>query len=470
MPGSTAQDIEADVVVAGAGPSGASASLWLATAGWRVVVLEKKRFPRDKTCGDGLTPRALAQLRDMGVDLGPDSGCHRYVGLRVRAFSKALEMPWPKVPGMPDYGVTITRRALDHLVAAKAAQTGAKLLEEHEVTRVILDEKGRFKGVLVKAARDGEDGLLRVRARYLVVADGSNSRLARALGARRDERYPLGLAARTYFRSELADDPFIESHLDLATDKGVIPGYGWVFPLGGGLLNVGAGLLNTSERWKGVNTGKLVSLLVERAGPIWGFGPSDQVGAVWGGKLPMGLCIRPRIGPGWCLVGDALGSINPFNGEGISYAMETGRLAAHYVDRALREDKVPSKGIEPALRDYEGDLIERYRRYYDLGSVFVAAISNPRLLKACLGLGFRVPRLMDWALAIMANLFNPVDPGPPEVLTRIAGAVASRLSGLPKEETDGAQHPLLGLAIDDGPSSLEGSAPAVREGRLSPPR
>ncbi len=108
-----------DVVVVGAGPSGSACAYWLAAAGWDVVVVEKKEFPREKTCGDGLTPRAVRQLADMGLE-GALAGSHRYRGLRAFGFGRSIDMRWPQHPNFPDYGYTITRYDLDGLVARHA--------------------------------------------------------------------------------------------------------------------------------------------------------------------------------------------------------------------------------------------------------------------------------------------------------------------------------------------------------------
>ena len=122
-----------DVVIVGAGPSGASCAYWLADAGWDVVVVEKKEFPREKTCGDGLTPRAVRQLADMDLE-GALAGSHRYGGLRAFGFGRSIDMQWPEHPNFPNYGYTITRHDLDGLVAGHAEAAGATLLQGTEVT------------------------------------------------------------------------------------------------------------------------------------------------------------------------------------------------------------------------------------------------------------------------------------------------------------------------------------------------
>ena len=416
-----------DVLVVGGGPGGASCAYWLAEAGWDVALVEKKRFPREKTCGDGLTPRSVRQLADMGVDL---AGAHRHHGLRAMGFGRALEMPWPDHPVFPSYGYTITRHDLDGLVAERAAKAGATVWQGTEAVEPLTTappaETGPGAGGLPvchgATVRDRDTGATRqIRARYVVVADGSNSRFGRALGTARDRSRPLGMALRGYFRSPRHDDDFIESHLDIRDHAGeVVPGYGWIFPLGDGRVNVGVGLLSTDQRWKGVNTTQLMEAFVHWAPRSWGITPETACGTPTGGKLPMGLSVGPRYGPNTVVVGDAGGTVNPFNGEGIAYAYETGRLAAATLGEALA-------GAGPgALAGYERRLEEAYRTYYAVARGFVRLISNPRTMRLCVSTGMHSELLMSQLLRIMANLMRPDTAGAAEIGYR-ALQVAGRL-------------------------------------------
>src|ERR1700761_790246 len=170
-----------DVVIVGAGPSGSACAYWLADAGWDVVLVEKKEFPREKTCGDGLTPRAVRQLADMDLE-GALAGSHRYGGLRAFGFGRSLDMQWPDHPNFPNYGYTITRHDLDGLVAGHAERAGATLLQGTEVTGPVLDEGATATGPLpvltgVTVKEKGSGATRTIKARYVVVADGSNSRI-----------------------------------------------------------------------------------------------------------------------------------------------------------------------------------------------------------------------------------------------------------------------------------------------------
>jgi geranylgeranyl reductase family protein len=418
-----------DVVVIGGGPAGSSCAYWLAEAGWDVVVVEKKHFPRVKTCGDGLTPRAVRQLADMGLE-DALAGSHKYGGLRAFGFGQSIEMQWPEHPNFPSYGYTITRHDLDGLVADRAVKSGASLLAGTEVVAPALDGSAAPTGTLPTltgvTVKDKESGATRqVKARYVVVADGANSRLGRQLGTNRRRDLPLGMALRGYYTSDRHDDPFIESHLDIRDAEGtMVPGYGWIFPMGDGRVNVGVGLLSTDRRWKGVNTTHLMDAFVQWAPASWGLSPETCLGPPTGGKLPMGLSVGPRAGGNVMVVGDAAGTINPFNGEGIAYGYETGRLAAAALGHALT-----GQGAG-ALRDYDRQLQAAYGPYYKVARAFVRMISNPEAMKVCVGLGMRSEFLMSQLLRIMANLMRPDAAGPAEIGFR-AMELVSRL--LPDE-------------------------------------
>ena len=412
-----------DVVVVGGGPAGSSCAYWLAEAGWDVVVVEKTRFPRDKTCGDGLTPRAVRQLTDMGL-AGALSGAHPYRGLRVCAYGMTMEMPWPDHPSFAPLGYVVTRHDLDQLVAERAEKAGASMRQGVEAVAPILEgdaySKGRLPTCDGATVIDHETELTeQIRARYVVVADGANSRFGRALGTTRDRARPLGMALRGYFRSPRHDDEFIESHLDISDASGtVLPGYGWIFPVGDGRVNVGVGLLTVDGRGRGVNTSKLMQAFVAGAPRSWGLSPQSACAAPTGGKLPMGLSLSPRVGSNTLVVGDAAGAINPFNGEGIAYGYETGRLAAACIGRALSGDG------PPAVAAYEKQVQEAYGLYYQVARDFVKLISRPKLMQACMRTAMHSRSGMELLLRIMANLLRPDEVGAAEAAYRALGIVA----------------------------------------------
>ncbi len=430
---------EFDVVIVGGGPSGSACAYWLAQAGWSVCLIEKKTYPREKTCGDGLTPRSVHQIAAMGLEAEVAAHGHRYDGLRAFGFGASLELHWPEHPVFPSHGYTITRFNLDGLVAARAESLGASVLVGAEATQLLElspANEHELPGARAVAVRDTKSGdVAEVRARFIVVADGQNSRLGRALGVERVRDWPMGMALRGYYSSERHDEPWIESHLDIRSPEGeVVPGYGWIFPLGDGRVNVGVGLLSTGGKWKGVNTTKLQEYFVAQVAESWGLSEATRLSEPTGGRLPMGLARGPRVGANTLVIGDAAGTINPFNGEGIAYGYESGRLAAGVLGEALAHDDAGRLAV------YDVRLEEAYGEYYKVARAFVRVISEPAILAACVGVGMRIEPLMRELLAVMANLMRNDRSGPAEVGYR---ALARLVDVVPESLLDtllGADH------------------------------
>lgn len=405
---------ETDVLVIGAGPAGAAAGFWCATRGLNTVMLEKKHFPREKTCGDGLTPRAVKQLNDMG--LGDSlAKFHRYEGLRATAHGKALELQWPTHPIYPQHGYVVRRRELDQMVAFNAERAGATLLQGHEATTPIL-ENGRLVGATV-TDKDNEQ-TFDVRAKYVVIADGANSRFGRALGTSRTREWPYGTAIRTYWQSPRHAEPWIESALDVKDRNGKsMPGYGWIFPVGDGTINIGVGLLSTFKDFTSVNTTHLLDSYAHMVADSWGINPDTPECKATSGKIPMGGSVGPKVGQGYVVVGDAAGSVNPFNGEGIDYAYETSRMAAEVLHEAI------TLNDPRALGHYQVMLDDEYGQYFKVARLFAKVIGRPVLMRELSRVGIQSRTLMEWVLRIMANLLRPDEIGPAEAAYKAAAAI-----------------------------------------------
>ncbi len=392
---------EADVIVVGAGPAGATTAFYLAQSGLDVLLLEKSRFPREKVCGDGLTPRAVKALVGMGISVSEQDGWVRNKGLRVIGAGKRMELPWPELASYPGYGLVRTRHDLDETLARRAQKAGARLLEEVTVLGPVRHERtGRIIGVTAK----GDDGASprEYRARVVVAADGNSSRLSVAMGlAKRDDR-PLGVAVRTYYKSPRHDDDYLESWLDLWDGDRLLPGYGWIFGMGDGTSNVGLGLLNTSAAFGHTDYHALLRQWLKGMPAEWGFTEENRTAPIRGAALPMGFNRTPHYFKGLLLVGDAGGMVNPFNGEGIAYAMESGEILARTITQALARARRPE--TERVLADYPRALSQAYGGYYALGRVFVKAIGRPQLMRFATRHAMSRPALMGFALKLLANL------------------------------------------------------------------
>ncbi|HUJ08112.1 MAG TPA: geranylgeranyl reductase family protein [Streptosporangiaceae bacterium] len=397
----------ADVIVVGAGPAGSTTAYYLAAAGLDVLLLEKTSFPREKVCGDGLTPRAVKALTGMGLPVSPENGWVLNKGVRFIGGGGQIELAWPELSAFPGYGAMRARLDFDEILARNAVKAGARLLENVTVTGPRMDERtGRIIGVTARETGPQAGGPERTfGGRVVVAADGNSSRLSVSMGLHKRDDRPLGVAARTYYTTPRHDDEYSEVWLDLWDGEQLLPGYGWIFGMGDGTSNVGCGLLNTSGAFGRTDYRLLLQRWLKSMPAEWGLVEESRTQPVRGAALPMGFNRTPHYTRGLLLAGDAGGMVNPFSGEGIAYAMESGEIAARSIVQAL--GRRTAAGTEKVLEAYPAVLKSEYGGYYTLGRTFVKLIGNPSLIQFATRHGIKRPAVMRMTMKLVVNLTEP---------------------------------------------------------------
>ena len=383
-----------DVVIIGGGPGGSAAAMVAARAGLKVTVFEKGLHGRDKVCGDGLTPRAVAALNELDINM---SGAHRIDGLRMIAGKKTRELSWPTGTRFPNHGAVWPRNKLDTYLIDQAVAAGAEVRFGTEALPAI--ENGQVVGVDAAAER--------VLAPLTILAAGAQGLAAKMLGAERDPDETFGLAIRAYAPTPRHGERHLEACLSLRDEHGTaVPGYGWMFPAGDGTVNIGVGALSTMKGFKKLNLNRLIDQYAAIVREPWSLGAYVDKPRAW--RLPMSSL--KRFGPGWVAIGDAAGFVNPMNGEGIDYALESGIVA---VEQFIAD---PAN----ATANYDRIVGERFDAFLRTGRRFSFIIGHPWLLKPGLRIAVGTQTTADITLAVMGNLIDSATPGAAGRVMRIA--------------------------------------------------
>jgi len=341
----------------------------------------------------------------------------------MSAHGRSIDLEWPTDTEHPDHSLAIHRSKLDKLILDRVRQAGATVWTGTTATEAII-EAGHLRGCRLEGTGQGTGpaGHSEVRARYVVIADGPLSHLGRSLGTARRRTYAQGIALRGYVAAPSHAEPWIESAFDLRDGAGEqLPGYGWVIPLGDGTLNVGVGLLSHHYGNEALSPEDLFHQWLDQIPLRWEITPDCLLGPPAGGRLPMGGSVSPRSGPNWVVVGDAAGSVNPFNGDGVGPALANGHLAAQVLGDAL------ATGDGLVLRRYEAELAARYARHYRLGRLATRTLGRPGLIRRITRLGMRSPALCGLTMRVASNLHQPGARGPSGYVTRTAQRVVAWL-------------------------------------------
>ncbi|WP_338886374.1 geranylgeranyl reductase family protein [Rhodococcus sovatensis] len=399
---------EADVLVVGAGPAGSAAAAWAARAGRDVVLADSATFPRDKTCGDGLTPRAIAELDRLGIGEWV-RGRAENRGLRLSGFGQELQLEWPG-GSLPSVGSAVPRTELDDRIRGTAIESGAAMLQGAKAVDIRLDD-GEVTSVMFSNGHE-------IKCNRLIVADGVRSTLGKKLGRQWHRDTTFGVAARAYISSQRSADPWISSHLELRDAAGTVqPGYGWIFPLGTGEVNIGVGTLATAKRPGPGALRPLLDLYTSQRREDWSL--SGDLRAVASALLPMGGAVSNVAGANWAIIGDAAACVNPLNGEGIDYGLEGGRMIADMLDVKDLTEAWPS-----LLREHYGQAFSIARRLAGLLTV-------PRFLPATGPVGMRSRALMTVAVRVMGNLVTEADSDLVARAWRASGSASLRIDTRP---------------------------------------
>lgn len=400
-----------DCVVVGAGPAGSAAAIAAVRAGLHTALVDAAPAGRDKTCGDGLTPRAVSVLRELGLDSALPT--YRNRGLKLHGFGGSVTAPWPdSAYGMA--GSASPRTLFDDSLLTLAASTGAEIFLECPATGVTFGADGAISAVETPRGN--------LQARWVIVADGVRSPFGKLLGRRWHRGEVYGIAARSYCTTPHADEPWMHSHVELRDAEGDIqPGYGWIFPLGDGQVNLGCGALSTDARPAKVNTKKLLVQYADQVRDEWQLGqPANITSAL----LPMGGAVSGVAGPNWMLIGDAAACVNPLNGEGIDYGLETAMMAVELISSF-------GPGADATLA-WPATLREHYGEAFMLARTAARLLTYPQFLPlagpvALRGLGGRY--LMPAAARLMGNLITEEDTDLVARVWRLAGSAVSRFRG-----------------------------------------
>lgn len=365
------------LVVVGAGPAGATAALFAARAGLDVLLIDKRRFPRDKICGDAIARKSLGVLRELDIDFG--SAVREPVaravltspaGHRIDVDLSTRSEPAPHL---------VCRREIFDETLVRAARKQVEVWEDAAVSDLLHDGM-KVRGVVCR--RDGVDH--EVHATMVVGADGFDSVVARRLGIyAHDPRWYV--ATRGYYRDLDVAPQTVEVHFVNET----LPGFLWVFPTGDGIANVGLGLVHRDIKRRRVRLRDVHEAVLSLPRFRTRFARASRIGEVHGWNLPTPDFSRTLSGDGFMLAGDAAGLVDPFSGEGIGNAVVAGKLAAQMSAEIMRGDAAPAAYTTRLRAAVDAGEIKLHYRLREMAR-------HARLIDMLVGRAAAHPDVLSW--------------------------------------------------------------------------
>ncbi|HZY64603.1 MAG TPA: NAD(P)/FAD-dependent oxidoreductase [Rubrobacteraceae bacterium] len=363
-----------DLIVVGAGPGGASTAYYGTRAGLDVLLLDRQEFPRDKPCGDGLMPHAASEVTLMGLGDWLDDPPHgKFSGFTIYTRTALLRQEVPPTLHGP-HGYVVKREETDAKLLGRATAAGAEFRSGVRATELLRSAAGAVTGV--EASENGEQ--LRFEAPLVVAADGVGGFAASGMKAHQN-----AVARRQYFKG--VDGPNKEHlHIFMTEDLNKSgAGYGWVFYFGDGSANVGAGVSTKSLDRTGRNLKDYFDRFLEEPEIARWLRQAEPEGPPKSWSLKMGMWGAKRYAQGLLMVGDAGSMIHPISGEGVGYALESGRLAASWVHEAHARRYFSAS----LLSGYERQLKRQRAKEHLSGHALVNLVPNLELMeplfKAC---------------------------------------------------------------------------------------
>jgi geranylgeranyl reductase family protein len=331
-----------DLIVVGAGPGGSSTAYYAARAGLNVLLLDRQEFPRDKPCGDGLMPHAAEEVSLMGLGEWLNEPAHgKFSGFSIYTQTALLRQKVPPTFHGP-HGYVIPREETDARLMERAKEVGATLRTRVRATELLRSPAGSVTGVEAVAVGHGGEPL-RFEAPLVVAADGIGGFAGEGMKAHQNS-----VARRQYFRG-VAGPNKEDLHVFITKDMNEHgAGYGWVFYFGDGRANVGAGVSTKTLARSGRNLKDFYDRFLEEPVMADWLEGAEPEGPAMSWSLKMGMWGAKRHAQGLMSVGDAASMIHPISGEGVGYAIESGRLAASWAHEAR------------SLGDYSASVLKGY--------------------------------------------------------------------------------------------------------------